>query len=91
MLDHTGKARYYPPVHAEPVPISPRYLPEDERILTGDLLAAGHSQRAVAAQLHWSPSTISREALTAERIPARLRIRRSSDLDSASGSTDCGT
>ncbi len=47
MVDHTGKARYYPPIHAEPVPISPRYLSEDERFLIGDLLAAGHSQRSV--------------------------------------------
>jgi IS30 family transposase len=61
MVDHTGKPRYYPPVHAEPKAISPRYLSEDERILIGDLLAAGHSQRSVAAQLRRSPSTISRE------------------------------
>jgi len=59
MVDHTGKARYYPPVHAEPKVISPRYLSEDERILIGDLLAAGHSQRSVAVQLGRSPSTIS--------------------------------
>ena len=61
MVDHTGKARYYPPIHAEPVAISPRYLSEEERILIGDLLAAGHTQRSVAAQLRRSPSTISRE------------------------------
>src|SRR6195952_5524018 len=61
MVDHTGKARYYPPIHAKPVPISPRYLSEDERMLIGAPLAAGHSQRSVAVQLHRSPSTISRE------------------------------
>jgi len=61
MVDHTGKARYYPPVHAEPKAISPRYLSEEERVLIGDLLAAGYSQRSVAAQLRRSPSTISRE------------------------------
>ena len=61
MVDHTGKARYYPPVHAKPKLISPRYLSEEERILIGDLLAAGHTQRSVAAQLDRSPSTISRE------------------------------
>ncbi len=61
MVDHTGKARYYPPIHAEPVAISARYLSEEERILIGDLLAAGHSQRSVAVQLGRSPSTISRE------------------------------
>ena len=61
MVDHTGKARYYPPIHAEPKAISPRYLSEEERILIGDLLAAGHTQRSVAAQLRRSPSTISRE------------------------------
>ncbi len=58
MVDHTGKARY-PPVHAEPKAISPRYLSEEERVLIGDLLAAGYSQRSVAAQLRRSPSTIS--------------------------------
>src|SRR6195952_4386076 len=60
MVDHTGKARYYPPIHAEPAATSPRYLSEEERILIGDLLAADHSQRAgrtVGAQ----PATISRE------------------------------
>jgi hypothetical protein len=36
MVDSTGKARYYPPIHAEPVAISPRYLSEEERILIGD-------------------------------------------------------
>ncbi len=51
MVDHTGKPRYYPPVHGEPKAISPRYLSEDERILIGDLLAAGHSQRSVGVQL----------------------------------------
>jgi len=61
MVDHTGKARYYPPIHAEPVAISTRFLSEEERILIGDLLAAGHTQRSVAAQLRRSPSTISRE------------------------------
>lgn len=61
MVDHNGTARYYPPVHAEPKLISPRYLSEDERILIGDLLAAGHTQRSVAARLNRSPSTISRE------------------------------
>jgi len=59
MVDHTGKARYYPPVHAEPKAISARYLSEEERVLIGDLLAAGYSQRSVAAQLRRSPSTIS--------------------------------
>src|SRR6195952_5575703 len=61
MVDHTGKARYYPPIHAEPGATSPRYLSEEERILIGDLLAAGHTQRSVAAELGRSPSTISRE------------------------------
>ncbi len=60
-VDHKGKARYYPPIHAEPAASSPRYLSEEERIQIGDLLAAGHTQRSVAAQLRRSPSTISRE------------------------------
>jgi hypothetical protein len=41
MVDHTGKARYYPPIHAEPVAISPKHLSEEERVRIGDLLAAG--------------------------------------------------
>jgi IS30 family transposase len=61
MVDHTGKARHYPPINAEPPAISPRYLSEEERILIGDLLAAGRTQRSVAAQVGRSPSTISRE------------------------------
>ena len=60
LVDHTGKSRYYPPVDAEPRVISARYLSEDERIL-GDLLAAGHTRRSIAAQLRRSPSTISGE------------------------------
>ncbi len=32
MVDHTGRARYYPPVHAEPAVSSPRYLSEDIRV-----------------------------------------------------------
>ncbi len=61
MVDHTGKARYYPPVHAEPAVSSPRYLSEETRILIGDPLAAGRTPRSVAAELRRSPSTISRE------------------------------
>src|ERR1700712_5243269 len=61
MVDPPGKARYSPPIHAEPAATSPRYLSEEERILIGDLLAAGHTQRSVAAELGRSPSTIRRE------------------------------
>jgi IS30 family transposase len=43
MVDGGGRARYYPPIDAHPVAISPRYLSEDERVLIGDLLRAGHS------------------------------------------------
>ena len=49
MVDHTGKACYYPPIHAEPKVISPRYLSEEERILIGDLLL-GSSGRDNPAQ-----------------------------------------
>ncbi len=31
MVDHTGKARYYPPIDAEAAATSPRYLSEDSR------------------------------------------------------------
>ena len=60
-VDNTGETRYYPPIHTEPKAISPRYPSEKERTLIGDLLAASHTQRSVAAQLRRSPSTISRE------------------------------
>ena len=56
-----GRACYYPPIDAHPVAISPRYLSEDERVLIGDLLRAGHSVRSVATVLGRSPSTVSRE------------------------------
>ena len=61
MVDHTGRARYYPPIAAPPVVISARFLSEDERVLIGDLLRAGQSVRSIAARLGRSPSTISRE------------------------------
>ena len=61
MVDGGGRARYYPPIDAHPVAISPRYLSEDERVLIGDLLRAGHSVRSVATVLGRSPSTVSRE------------------------------
>jgi IS30 family transposase len=61
MVDHTDRARYYPPIAAPPVVISARFLSEDERVLIGDLLRAGQSVRSIAARLGRSPSTISRE------------------------------
>src|SRR5450755_435623 len=61
MVDSSGRARYYPPIAAPPVVISARFLSEDERVLIGDLLRAGHSVRSIAARLGRSPSTISRE------------------------------
>src|SRR5664279_5908120 len=39
MVDGGDRARYYPPINAHPVAISPRYLSEDERVLIGDLVA----------------------------------------------------
>src|SRR5690349_25096975 len=41
--------------------ISSRYLSQDERFRIADLHRAGHSQRAIAAELGRDPSTISRE------------------------------
>jgi len=35
--------------------ISARYLSEEELILIGDLLAAGHTKRSVAAELGQEP------------------------------------
>ena len=57
MVDHTGRARYYPPIAAPPVVISARFLSEDERVLIGDLLRTGQSVRSIAARLGRSPST----------------------------------
>jgi len=61
MVDSGGRARYYPPIAAPAVAISPRYLSEEERVLIGDLLRAGRSVRSIATELGRSPSTISRE------------------------------
>ena len=61
MVDSGGRARYYPPIAASPMVISARFLSEDERVLIGDLLRAGHSVRSVATVLRRSPSTVSRE------------------------------
>jgi IS30 family transposase len=47
MVDSTGTARFHPPVHTEPKRISARYLSEEERILIGDLLAAGNVRVAL--------------------------------------------
>jgi hypothetical protein len=77
MVDHTCKARYYPPIHAEPVAISPRYLSEEERILIGDLLTAGHSQRSVAAQLCRSPNCLSHIRHIICRMTAKQSVSRS--------------
>jgi IS30 family transposase len=61
MVDSGGRARYDPPIAAPSMVISARFVSEDERVLIGDLLRAGHSVRSVAARLGRSPSTISRE------------------------------
>jgi IS30 family transposase len=61
MVDSGGRARQYAPIAAEAVTISARFLSEEERLLIGDLLRTGLSIRAIAARLHRSPSTISRE------------------------------
>src|SRR6478609_2503946 len=55
MVDSGGRARYYPPITAPAVAISPRYLSEDERVLIGDLLRAGRSVRSIATELGRSP------------------------------------
>ena len=51
MVDHTGKARYYPPVHAEPKAISARYLSEEERVLIGDPLSVKSSETRKSVDL----------------------------------------
>ena len=55
MVDSGGRARYYPPIGAPAVAISPRYLSEEERVLIGDLLRAGRSVRSIATELGRSP------------------------------------
>ncbi|WP_407938043.1 IS30 family transposase [Nakamurella panacisegetis] len=53
---------FYPPVATAPPPvISARFLSVQERLTIADLHRAGRSGRFIAAELHRSPSTISRE------------------------------
>lgn len=61
---HGGSHRSTPILFADPRRTSrdlAAVFVEDERVLIGDLLAAGHSLRSVAAELRRSPSTISQE------------------------------
>jgi IS30 family transposase len=57
-----GRRVHYPPViGARTAEVSPRYLPEDERVRIADLRRAGLGVRAIAGQLGRSASTVSRE------------------------------
>jgi IS30 family transposase len=57
-----GERMHYPPVKIEEHrPWNPRYLSGDERVMIGDLLAAGDGVRAIARKLGRAASTISRE------------------------------
>ena len=69
MVDHTGKARYDARIHAEPAATSPQYLSE-ERILIGDLLAAGPTQQSDAAEFGRSLSTTAGQSGAAPAAPA---------------------
>ncbi len=90
VLDAAGRAVQYPPVtnsKRPSKPLSPRYLSFDERSVIADLLRAGETMRAIAAELGRSPSTIGREVRrnrdergrylpdTAQRV-ARARLER---------------
>ena len=56
-----GSVRAAPGIAALEKPIDPRYLSVQEREKIRDMAAAGATQRAIAAALDRSPSTISRE------------------------------
>jgi transposase, IS30 family len=84
-----GRRLHYPPVvGARKAEVSPRFLPEDERVRLADLRRAGLGVRAIAGQLGRSPSTVSRELrrnceqgggqyrpFAAQRLAARRRAR----------------
>jgi transposase, IS30 family len=84
-----GRRLQYPPViNARKSEISSRYLSEGERVTIADLHRHGHPVRAIAAGLHRSPSTVSRELrrnqdpgsgqyrpFTAQRLAADRRTR----------------
>ena len=57
----TGEIRTYAAITGPPVPVSPRYLSEPERLSIADGLALGLGVRAIAMGLGRSPSTVSRE------------------------------
>jgi transposase, IS30 family len=62
ILSSSGAKLHYPAVITTgKCEISPSYLSEDERVRIGDLRRAGHGVRAIAAELHRPPCTISRE------------------------------
>lgn len=57
-----GRVVGYPPLPGSiSVPISARFLSEDERLQIADLRRAGSGVRAIARELGRSPSTVSRE------------------------------
>jgi IS30 family transposase len=59
--DRIGRSRTYEPITDSQTSISARFLSEDERVTIADGILAGHTVRAIAANLGRSPSTISRE------------------------------
>ncbi|MGW6413182.1 helix-turn-helix domain-containing protein [Streptomyces vinaceus] len=59
--NETGPDYVYAPIAEKKEAISDRFLSEDERVQTADLLRAGHSLRSIARRLGRGPSTISRE------------------------------
>jgi transposase, IS30 family len=62
ITNRAGRARQYPGVvSTKRRAISPRFLSEDERVVIADRHRAHATVRAIAAELHRSPSTISRE------------------------------
>jgi len=81
VVTRDGRGHTYPPITGPVRTESGRYLSEDERIALADGLRAGLSQRAVAAELGRSPSTVSREInrnsdpVTGEYHPFRAQQR----------------
>jgi transposase, IS30 family len=61
VVNRAGVELVYEPIADKTRQVSARFLSEQERVRIADLLVLQHSIRAIAIQLHRSPSTISRE------------------------------
>jgi IS30 family transposase len=61
IVNRAGQPKTYAPIIDQRTGLSDRFLSEAERVVIADGLVAGHTIRAIAAELDRSPSTVSRE------------------------------